>query len=158
MHTVYFVQGACNADWYGATGRYTGVAEQVAGPIVCTTSQRDAMLSKVFEPFHGTSAVFYTLWTMANAQTVLHKLKDVQRCADILRERLPRDSAHHERATDVGEVFGEYARDLQPQLQGASTMTTKQRNLIKKIARKADITYRLLRSLVGTKNLTYLQF
>lgn len=109
-------------------------------------------------PLHKTSAVFYTLWTMANAQTVLHKLKDVQRCADILRERLPRDSAHHERARDVGEVFGEYARDLQPQLQGASTMTTKQRNLIKKIARKADITYRLLRSLVGTKNLTYLQF
>lgn len=54
-HTVYFVQGACNRDWFSDRGRYKGVASQVAGPIVCTTSERDTMLSIVFEPFHGTA-------------------------------------------------------------------------------------------------------
>ncbi len=53
VHTVFMVQGACNRDWFSSGERYRSIVNQVAGPVVCTLSVKDTMLSGVFEPFHG---------------------------------------------------------------------------------------------------------
>lgn len=48
-HTVFFAQGAVESTWFNVDGRYAAVREQVAGPVVCTTSDKDTILSILFE-------------------------------------------------------------------------------------------------------------
>lgn len=53
LHTAFIVQGAANNEWYSEGGKYESVRENVAGPIVCTVSEKDHLLKRVFGPFHG---------------------------------------------------------------------------------------------------------
>ena len=55
IHTVFFVQGAVSNDWFDDGGKYRSVDKYVAGPIVCTHSERDLLLLNVFGTFHGTA-------------------------------------------------------------------------------------------------------
>lgn len=52
-HTVFFVQGAITRDWFDEDGKFAACRKSVAGPIVCTHSQRDLMLKNVYAFFHG---------------------------------------------------------------------------------------------------------
>lgn len=53
LHCAFIVQGAANSDWFGTSGKYSSLTENVAGPIVCTASEKDHLLRRVFKPFHG---------------------------------------------------------------------------------------------------------
>lgn len=79
--------------------------------------------------------------------TALGKLEDVCILAQKLRECLPKASRGRERAKDVAEVCRVYKRTLLRYLEGASTMTTKQREIIHQLNRQVENTERLLLSL-----------
>ncbi len=53
LHCAFIVQGAASSEWFGSGGKYESVRENVAGPVVCTISQKDHLLRNVFRPFHG---------------------------------------------------------------------------------------------------------
>lgn len=52
-HTVFFVQGAIAKDKFDEGGKLAGCKDSVAGPIVCTHSERDLMLKNIYAFFHG---------------------------------------------------------------------------------------------------------
>lgn len=53
VHTVFFVQGAITRDLFEEGGKFAACKESVAGPIVCSHSQRDLMLKNIYAFFHG---------------------------------------------------------------------------------------------------------
>lgn len=57
-HALFFVQGAIAKQWFGSGRRYSQYAGKVAGPIICTYSERDYLLKNVFGPFHGDALGF----------------------------------------------------------------------------------------------------
>lgn len=54
-HTVFLVQGAVEQDWFAKKDKYADMLEQVAGPVVCTTSDKDTVLSILFESLNDFS-------------------------------------------------------------------------------------------------------
>lgn len=55
VHTVFFVQGAITCQLFKDGSKYAAIKESVAGPIICTHSDHDLMLKRIFEFFHGTA-------------------------------------------------------------------------------------------------------
>lgn len=82
----------------------------------------------------------------------LGKLEDVRLCAEQLRESLPEASKNRERANDIEEVFRVFSHTLRPYLEGASTMSMKQRERIKEFTKKVENRERLLLSLDISSN------
>lgn len=58
LHTVFFVQAAIAEDVFDEDGKFASACESVAGPVLCTHSQKDNLLLNVFGPFHGTALGF----------------------------------------------------------------------------------------------------
>ncbi|PXF40629.1 hypothetical protein BWQ96_09660 [Gracilariopsis chorda] len=58
IHTIFFVQGAIAKDWFHPGAKYGYVHEVVAGPVLCTYSQRDLLLRNIFGWFHGIAIGF----------------------------------------------------------------------------------------------------
>lgn len=59
IHTAFFVQSAISKDYFEGRGKYAGILKHIAGPLVCTYSERDLMLKNVFGPFHGKAVGFH---------------------------------------------------------------------------------------------------
>lgn len=57
-HAFFFVQGAVSRSWFATGRRYEAHAKKVAGPVVCTYSDRDFLLKNIFGPFHGDAVGF----------------------------------------------------------------------------------------------------
>lgn len=55
LHCAFIVQGAVNRDWFAPAGKYCSLIENVAGPVLCTSSAKDDLLRRIFAPFHGTA-------------------------------------------------------------------------------------------------------
>lgn len=55
IHTVFYVQGAMAREKFLSGRKFERICQNVAGPIVCTYSDRDLMLKNIFGPFHGTA-------------------------------------------------------------------------------------------------------
>lgn len=53
IHTVFFVQGAITSELFQDTKKFCTIDSNVAGPIVCTHSDRDLLLKNIFGMFHG---------------------------------------------------------------------------------------------------------
>lgn len=58
IHTVFFVQGAITKEWFHPGAKYGHVHEVVAGPVVCSYSERDLILRNMFGWFHGIAIGF----------------------------------------------------------------------------------------------------
>lgn len=55
IHTVFFVQGAITREVFADTKKFCAITNNVAGPIICTHSERDLMLKNVFGMFFGSA-------------------------------------------------------------------------------------------------------
>lgn len=53
IHTVFFVQGAITRDLFDDGKKFAACKGTVAGPIVCSHSDRDLMLKNIYAFFHG---------------------------------------------------------------------------------------------------------
>ncbi|CDF40325.1 hypothetical protein CHC_T00010118001 [Chondrus crispus] len=55
IHTVFFVQGAITREVFADTKKFCAINNNVAGPIICTHSERDLLLKNMFGVFYGSA-------------------------------------------------------------------------------------------------------